>query len=358
MYCRGAVRTIFVEEMMHKIFRQLRETVKRGEPVALATVIATKGSLPMSKRAKMLVFQNGTIAGTVGGGMLEAQVIQQARQVIATRQPQRVSVDLTAEQIEAQGLSCGGTVDIFVQPFAPDMNLAVIREIEAIYAASKTAVVATLIAEDRAAIALLREDGTLLGSLGGDALDVQFVEFAAPKLGQPFLKTVTFGDARAFLETILPTPTAFIFGGGHVAYFLAQTLHFIGFEYVVTDDRAEFLTRERFPHAKAFVCQNYDHICDQLDLHAHSSYVIIVTRGHAFDLTVLEQVVKRDVKYIGMIGSARKISILFDHLRQQGVSEEMLRTIHAPIGLKIGADTPEEIAISIAAELIRVRREE
>lgn len=343
---------------MHEIFRQLCETVERGETVALATVIATKGSLPMSKRAKMLVFQNGTIAGTVGGGMLEAQVIQQARQVIATRQPQRVSVDLTAEQIEAQGLTCGGTVDIFVQPFAPDMNLAVIREIEAIYAASKTAVVATLIAEDRAAIALLREDGTLLGSLGSEALNAQFVEFAAPKLGQSFLKTVTFGDARVFLETILPTPTAFIFGGGHVAYFLAQTLHFIGFEYVVMDDRAEFLTRERFPHAKAFVCQNYDHICDQLDLHAHSSYVIIVTRGHAFDLTVLEQVVKRDVKYIGMIGSARKISILFDHLRQQGVSEEMLRTIHAPIGLKIGADTPEEIAISIAAELIRVRREE
>ena len=343
---------------MHAIFRQLRETVERGEAVALATVVAAKGSLPMSKRAKMLVFQNGTIAGTVGGGMLEAQVIQQARQVIATRQPQRVSVDLTAEQIEAQGLSCGGTVDIFVQPFAPEMNLAVIREIEAVYAASKTAVVATLIAEDRAAIALLREDGTLLGSLGGETLNAQFMEFAAPKFGQSFLKMVTFGDARVFLETILPTPTAFIFGGGHVAYFLAQTLHFIGFDYVVADDRAEFLTRERFPHAKAFVCQNYDNICDRLDLNAHSSYVIIVTRGHAFDLTVLEQAVKRNLKYIGMIGSTRKISILFDQLRQLGVSEETLRTIHAPIGIGIGADTPEEIAISIAAELIRVRREE
>jgi len=343
---------------MHAIFQQLRETVERSEAVALATVVATKGSLPMSKRAKMLVFQDGTIAGTVGGGMLEAQVIQQGRQVIATRQPQLVSVDLTAEQIEAQGLTCGGTVDIFVQPFAPDANLAVIRAIEAIYAASKTAVAATLIAEDRAAIALLREDGTLLGSLGSDALDVQFVEFAAPKLGQPFLKTVTFGDARVFLETILPTPTAFIFGGGHVAYFLAQTLHFIGFDYVVMDDRADFLTSERFPHAKAFVCHDYENFCDQLDLTAHSSYVIIVTRGHASDFAVLEQTIRRKVKYIGMIGSKRKISILFDQLRQQGVSEEMLRTIHAPVGIEIGADTPEEIAISIAAELIRVRRDD
>lgn len=343
---------------MHEIFRQLRETVERGETVALATVVATKGSLPMSKRAKMLVFQDGAIAGTVGGGMLEAQVIQRARQVIATRLPQRVSVDLTAEQIEAQGLTCGGTVDIFVQPFAPDANLAVIRAIETVYAESKTAVAATLIAEDRAAIALLREDGTLLGSLGGDALDAQFAEFATPKLGQPFLKTVTFGDACVFLETILPTPTAFIFGGGHVAYFLAQTLHFIGFDYVVMDDRADFLTRERFPHAKAFVCHAYENVCEQLDLTAHSSYIIIVTRGHAFDLTVLEQAVKRNLKYVGMIGSTRKISILFDHLRQQGVSEERLQAIHAPIGIGIGADTPEEIAISIAAELIRVRREE
>ncbi len=343
---------------MHEIFRQLRETVERGETVALATVVATKGSLPMSKRAKMLVFQDGAIAGTVGGGMLEAQVIQQAQQVIATRQPQLVSVDLTAEQIEAQGLTCGGTVDIFVQPFAPKMTLAVIREIEAVYAASKTAVAATLIAEDRTANALLCEDGALLSTLGDDALNAQFVEFAKSKLGQPFLQTVTFGEARVFIETILPTPTAFVFGGGHVAYFLAQTLHFIGFDYVVVDDRADFLTSERFPHARKFVCHDYENVCDQLDLTPHSSYMIIVTRGHAFDLAVLEQAIRRNVKYIGMIGSKRKINILFDHLREQGVSDETLQTIHAPIGIEIGADTPEEIAISIAAELIRVRREE
>lgn len=343
---------------MKEIFSTLRETVERGQPVALATVVAAKGSLPMSKRAKMLVFQDGAIAGTVGGGILEAQVIQQARQAIATLQSQFASVDLTSEQIQAQGLTCGGAVEIFLEPFAPGMDLTVIRAIEAVYAASKTAVAGTLLTAGRAATMLCGEDGRFVGSLGSDALDAQFAAFAPPKLGQPFVKTVAFDDARVFVETILPTPTAFIFGGGHVAYFLAHALHFIGFDYVIVDDRADFLTPERFPHAKNFVCRAYEHACDQLDLTPHSSYVIIVTSSHASDLTVLEQAVRRKVKYLGMIGSKRKIGLLFEHLRGQGVSEEALRAIHAPIGLEIGADTPEEIAVSIAAELIRVRRQD
>lgn len=343
---------------MKDIFSALRETVERGQPVALATVVATKGSLPMSKRAKMLVFQDGAIAGTVGGGILEAQVIQQARQAIAARQPQLASVELTSAQIQAQGLTCGGAVEIFLEPFAPGMDLTVIRAIEDVYAASKTAVAGTLLTVGRAATILCGEDDRIVGSLGSDALDAQFAAFAPPKLGQPFLKTVAFDDARVFVETILPTPTAFIFGGGHVAYFLAQALHFIGFDYVIVDDRADFLTPGRFPHAKNFVCRAYEHVCDQLDLTLHSSYVIIVTSSHASDLAVLEQAVRRKVKYLGMIGSKRKIGLLFDHLRGQGVSEEALRAIHAPIGLEIGADTPEEIAVSIAAELIRVRRQD
>jgi xanthine dehydrogenase accessory factor len=135
-------------------------------------------------------------------------------------------------------------------------------------------------------------------------------------------------------------------------------LDFIGFEYVVIDDRQEFLTRERFPQAKAFVLHDFDNVFETLALIPHSSYLIIVTRGHKFDLTVLHQAMRADAKYVGMIGSSRKIKLLFQQLQEQGVEQALLDKVHAPIGLEIEADTPEEIAISIAAELIKIRRSE
>lgn len=362
---------------MKELFRKIHDVVRQGQKVALATVISSKGSLPMSKRAKMLVFQDGSIMGTIGGGMLEAGVIKEAKQVLINDTPEIVKVDLTSDQVEAEGLTCGGSVEIFIELFTSETDIAVIDEIEHAYSDSKTAVVATLLntygSHDSEAARLskgvshkivIREDGTPVGTFGNETVDTKIAQLARPRLGHPCLETMTLdlpqnqARLRIFLETILPAPRAYVFGGGHVALSLSKILHFIGFDYVVIDDRKEFLTRERFPEAKGFVHHAFENVFDELALTSHSSYIIIVTRGHKSDLMVLEQAIRAGVKYIGMIGSNRKVQLLFQHLQKQGMKKGLLDNIHAPIGLEIEADTPEEIAISIAAELIKVRRSE
>lgn len=369
---------------MKDLFRKIHEVVKQGQKVALATIVSSKGSLPMSKRAKMLVFQDGSIMGTIGGGILEADVIEEAKHVLLHGTSKIVKVELTSTQIEADGLTCGGTVEIFIEFFPSETDLSVVDEIIQTYSESRTAVVVTLLntytsqAADQTEVfagcchkVVIGDGGTLTGTFEDETIDAKIVELARPQLGQPGLKTTIFDlsqdqsrtlgiwpqtQLRFFLETILPAPTAYLFGGGHVSLALSKILHFIGFNYVVIDDRQEFLTRERFPEAKEFVHHAFENVFDELSLTSHSSYVIIVTRGHKSDLVVLEQAIRADVKYIGMIGSKRKIQLLLQHLQEQGIDQALLDTIHAPIGLEIEADTPEEIAISIAAELIKVRR--
>ena len=324
----------------------------------------------MSKRAKMLVLTDGSIQGTVGGGMVEAQVIEEAQEALKTRSAKIVQIDLTSDQIEADGLTCGGTVEILFECFSPQSDPQVLEAIGQVFARAQTAVIATLLPNaDLSQCAalpqhrkvLIQHDGCLVGTTGSEQLDAAILDVARPKLGQPVLTTCALdltlpNPARVFLETLLPTPRAYLFGGGHISLHLSKILDFIGFDYVVIDDRAEFLTRERFPQAKNLICQSFEHIFDTLTLIPHASYIIIITRGHKSDQMVLMQALRTDAFYVGMIGSRRKIHLMFEHLHAQGVPKITLERIHAPIGLEIRADTPEEIAISIAAELIQVRR--
>jgi xanthine dehydrogenase accessory factor len=182
--------------------------------------------------------------------------------------------------------------------------------------------------------------------MGRDYLGVHSLE---QHQGQPL---------RIFLETIVPRPTAYLFGGGHISSQLARVLPMIDFDFVVIDDREAFANQQRFPDAKACLVRPFSSAFDTLLPNPQSAYAIIVTRGHQFDFEVLQHAIAAQPKYIGMIGSRRKIQILFNQLCQQGISQETLKTIHAPIGLEIGADTPEEIAISIVAELVKERRGE
>ena len=333
---------------MKKIFQKILHVVQQGQHVALATVISSKGSLPMSKRAKMLVFEDGSIMGTIGGGLLEANVMKEARQVLTSETPKVVKEELTSEQIEADGLTCGGTVEIFIEPFTPHTDMTVIQEIVHAYQESQTAVVATLIGANVCPKLLVREDESVVGTFGHGAIDQKIIEMARPHLGEWYLETMIFDpyqdqaqsmgirsqmQNRVCFETILPPPTAYLFGGGHVSQHLATILHFIGFEYVVIDDRKEFVTRERFPQAKGFVYHSFEQVLDELTLTPHSSYLIIVTRGHKSDLIVLEQALQADVKYIGMIGSKRKITLMLKHFLEQGVPQEALEKVYAPIGI-------------------------
>ncbi|GAK57734.1 xanthine and CO dehydrogenases maturation factor [Candidatus Vecturithrix granuli] len=361
---------------MKALFQKIHECIQQKQPVALAMVISCAGSIPTSQQAKMLVFPDGSIMGTIGGGKLEAEVIRAAQHSLAQESAASIQIHLDADQIDTDGLICGGRVEIFLEPFVPGMPMTPVHEIAAAYSASQPAIVTTLLNARFARPGgnrkiLVHPDGVSVGTVGHDVVDVQIASSAYARIGQEtqgvFFITVPeeiarkFGifpetQLKVFFETVLPVPTAYLFGGGHIALHLTPILHLIGFEFVVIDDRAEFANPARFPQAEACLVHHFDNVFAELPENLSNAYLIIITRGHKCDLNVLEQAIRTNAKYIGMIGSTRKIAIVLQHLRDQGVSQAMIETIHAPIGVKIGADTPEEIAVSIAAELIQVRR--
>jgi xanthine dehydrogenase accessory factor len=330
----------------------------------------------MSTRAKMLVLPDGSIRGTIGGGKLEADVIKAAQQVLATQAPTIVAFDLTSDQVEAEGLTCGGSVEILIEWFSSDTSPEVLAVLAAIDSDDQVAVMITRLPDEGWVSSetlyagqklLVRPDESYVGTFGQADIDQTLVQLAGSRMGRDCLEIHTIGtpdssstetrSLRIFLETIVPHPTAYIFGGGHIAHQLARLLPTVDFKFVIIDDRERFANAQRFPDAKTCLVHDFADVFQKLSYDPRFAYIIIVTRGHQSDFQVLAQAITTRPKYIGMIGSTRKIQILFDQLRQQGVSQEMLHTIHAPIGLEIGADTPEEIAVSIAAELIKVRRE-
>jgi xanthine dehydrogenase accessory factor len=218
---------------------------------------------------------------------------------------------------------------------------------------------------------LIRTDGTILGSIGGGSLEAQVCKEAIKVMTENRSMLLRFdltgkevaeegmicgGNMEVFVEPILPEPCLLIFGAGHISLFLAKMGKMVGFRVVVVDDRPEFANRERFPEADEVIAQDFPAAFQQLAAN-RTSYIAIVTRGHLQDETVLEWAVRTDAAYIGMIGSRKKNQAVFSNLRERGVPEKKLKEVHAPIGLNINAKTPEEIAMSIMAEIIKARRE-
>jgi len=217
---------------------------------------------------------------------------------------------------------------------------------------------------------LLRADGSIVGSIGGGSVEAQLIKKATEviKRGQPQRHHFSLvpkegeepgmicgGEMEVFIEPILPSPTIYIFGGGHVSLTLAKIGKLMDFKIVVIDDRAEFATPERFPDANLVLAEDFGKAFPKLKIDK-SSYIVIVTRGHKTDEAVLELALGTPAKYIGMIGSKTKIKTLSGHLLAKGVPKELLDTVHTPIGLEIHAETPEEVAVSILAELVKIRR--
>jgi xanthine dehydrogenase accessory factor len=217
---------------------------------------------------------------------------------------------------------------------------------------------------------LIRSDGTVLGSIGGGSLEAEVCNEGMKVMRENRSTVLRFdltgkevaeegmicgGNMEVFVEPIAPKPCLYIFGGGHISLFLATLAKLVGFKVVVVDDRPEFANPERFPDADEVIAHDFPLAFSGLTINK-SSYIAIVTRGHLQDETVLEWAVKTDAAYIGMIGSRKKNQTVFSHLQTKGVLKKRLQEIHAPIGLNINAETPEEIALSIIAEIIKVRR--
>lgn len=241
-----------------------------GEPAALVTVVSTQGSTPQKAGAKMVVYPDGRIVGTIGGGCVEAEMTWRARQVIEARRPQLASYELTADQPGEDGLICGGRMEVFIEP-------------------------------------------------------------------------------------IEGTPTLCLFGAGHVAQPLARMAKSVGFRVEVADDRVKFANRERFPDADLMVVDDFPAAAGKMTL-GRETYAVVVTRGHKGDAEALEAVLGKGLRFVGLLASRPKLVHLAATLEERGVPPSEIAAIHSPLGLEIGAATPEEIAVSVLAEMIAVRR--
>jgi xanthine dehydrogenase accessory factor len=252
------------------IYEEIVKLRKEGRRGAVATIVNVRGSIPSFETAKMLVRDDGSIFGTIGGGCVEADVWRAAREVMEEEKSRTLTFDLNQNPKYDTGLVCGGTLDVFIEP-------------------------------------------------------------------------------------VLPPALLYIFGAGHVSASLYKTAYSAGFEITVIDDRESYANRDRFPQAREVIAEDFDQAMVRLSP-SENAYIVIVTRGHRDDMRVLRWAVQTKARYIGMIGSKRKTITIFRELQNEGLPVQLFDRVHAPIGLDIGAVTPEEIAVSITAELIAIRR--
>jgi xanthine dehydrogenase accessory factor len=252
------------------IYDEIVRLRRLGQKCALATIVQVRGSIPSYESAKLLVREDGSMMGTVGGGCVEAEVWNAAREVIESEKPKHLTFSLGQDAAYDNGLICGGQLNIFVEP-------------------------------------------------------------------------------------VIPQPRAFIFGGGHVSKSISKVATLAGFSTVIVDDREAFANPERFPEADETYADEYEAVFQKLEI-TSSSYLIIVTRGHRDDMRVLRWAVGTPAKYIAMIGSKRKTISVIHELEKEGIERATFEKIFAPMGLEIGAESPEEIAVSVVAEMIAVRR--
>jgi xanthine dehydrogenase accessory factor len=333
------------------------EALADEECVVWATIIGTTGSTPASALTKMLVTQGGrTVIGTVGGGCVEADVLREAARAFHEQRCAFLTFHLDEAHPE-NGMLCGGSIDVLLEPVTRSL-LPLLAEMKARRdAGEESAVVTVLDSSGRqrvkhlvAAEAIPDGQRSLAGYVPADLSDDLTRVFRRRET-----RRLSFPGGEAIMELMPGMPGLIIFGGGHIGRFVSRVAAMAGFRVTIVDDRAEFASRERFPEAAAVVVAEFHHALQQIVI-TPSTYVLIVTRGHRSDQEVLAQVVATPARYIGMIGSAKKVRGTFDDLRARGVSSEQIGRIHAPVGLDIGAVSAEEIAISIVSEMIHLRR--
>jgi xanthine dehydrogenase accessory factor len=254
---------------VNQFYKALAESIQQNKPAAVATVVKTVGSSPRDVGSKMLVYPDGSIVGSVGGGEMEARVIEAAKASIRDGKPRYLDMMLS-DEARGDPLICGGELEIFVEP-------------------------------------------------------------------------------------LVTTPTLLIVGAGHIGTACAELGKFLGFRVVVVDDRAELLTRQKLPMADELHAGDMAAELRKLEI-TPQTHVVLVTRAHTTDAPALREIIDKPAAYIGMLGSKRRVLTVFEMLKQEGIPEEAFQRVHAPIGIPIGAETPQEIAISILAEIIKVGR--
>ncbi|MBN1254036.1 MAG: XdhC family protein [Deltaproteobacteria bacterium] len=340
---------------MKRLYQEIVKILSQREKAVLATVIQQSGSAPRKGGAQMLIREDGSFLGSVGGGRLEADVLREARTVMTEGKTKFLDFPLTGTEVAEAGMICGGDVELFLEPLPPAL-MDIFTQILEVQKKGEEAVLATIISEEPNKEGLTRK--SLLSSQGNTigpiALDPKARQSAQKVIKEKRPQLIPYEGKRLYLEPIFAEPTLYIFGAGHISRSIAPVASLVGFQVVVIDDRAEFASREHFPLADEIWVEEFEAVGRRIEPD-EQAYMVIVTRGHTHDYTVLKQVLPMKSRYIGMIGSSRKRNTIYKKLLQEGHTQKELDRVYAPIGLAIGAETPEEIAVSIVAELIQVR---
>jgi xanthine dehydrogenase accessory factor len=340
---------------MQPLLDSLLSAVRAGRPVAYTTLVETRGSTPQKAGATMLVFADGSQAGTLGGGCVEAEVKRRALALLPEGQPQLLSFQLDHDYGWDDGLICGGRMLMLVDPVRPGEDLAYHERLGEYLRAGHGVTEGVVIhgesaATPEAARLLFDKHGTLIAARGASEASPAVRSQLRPLSERP--RPYVAGGV-SFLPH-LPRCRLIIVGGGHVGCKVAELAAQVDFDVWVIDDREEYCNAGRFPTAKRLICGPMDDVLPRVEVDT-DTFCIIVTRGHNHDETALFHLVNRPSRYLGMIGSKRKIRLIFDDLRREGISEEALSRVRAPLGLDIGSQTVPEIAVSIVAELIARR---
>ncbi len=359
-----------------QIWSEAVRTLERGQSFALATVVNVRGSTPREVGAKMIVREDGQF-GTIGGGCGEAEVFRKARVLLEEGGASRLAeVDLTGDFDQKEIGTCGGLMDVFVDLWSPARDLTIARKLAD--AAGRSAPGALLTVVDSGSRTEMPAGSRTFIDPGAVASEsASPIELPAATLAQIIARTndaipalleidgagalkptthlAPNGAARLFVDPIVGAQRLIIVGAGHIAVPLCELGAMLGFHVTVIDDRASFANRERFPAADEVIVKPFKAAIESLALDSHC-YLVSVTRGHAYDEEAVRAALMQPCGFVGMIGSRRRVKATLERIGETGVPTERLDDVHAPLGLAIAAETPEEIAISIIAEIIRERR--
>jgi xanthine dehydrogenase accessory factor len=333
---------------MRFILETLIHHLEKDEQVVIGAIIRSSGSVPRSSGARMLVTHDGTLYGTVGGGAVEGQCHKIARSLFAARETFRIAeFTMTANDAADAGMVCGGAASVLLQRVGPE-QLEMMKKLQDAYQKAQRPILITAIPVKQADPYM-----TVLG-VGTDSPSIPdniLATLNKKPRREPFLQSENGQDY--FIEPLVHPGVVHLVGAGHVALATGRLAAFAGFDVVVMDDREEFANSARYPDAREIrVLDSFDNCVTDM---GPDDYVVIVTRGHMHDRDVLAQALRTDAGYIGMIGSSKKRRAVYDSLLDAGFTQTDLQRVYSPIGLTIGADTPEEIGVSIVAELIQVR---
>lgn len=348
---------------MREVYARMAELEREGRRFAVATVVRTSGSTPQVVGAKLLVDDLGRVVGTLGGGCVEGDAFTEAREVMATGRASLREYELTEELAWDTGLVCGGTMWIAIEPGERALQVAdrdLLGDVLAASSGGRPVALGTLLRREGGALVpagrlFVEADGGAHGTLGDPALDERAAAAAREVLRGGTAKSVPLDEGRELLvEPVLSRPRLIVAGGGHVGLALAKQGALLDLDVTVIEDRADFAARERFPDGVEVMHADIVEALRTLDT-GWNAFVVIATRGHKLDAQCLRAAVASRARYVGLLGSRRKTILIARMLRDEGVPEERLRAVHAPIGLDLGGRTPAEIALAVLAEITQER---